>query len=558
MARKPDEGHKLTDKELTELEGRITSVYKQAADDMQDKVNAYFAAFQERDAEQKSLIGTTINGKEYTESEYKQWRLAQIGRGERYQDLQGKLAERYTKANETAVAYINDATPSIYSLNRNYAAYTIEQVTGDVGFTMWDESTVKRLIVEQPDIMPYYPKEKAINRGIDLDYGKRQITKQVTSGIMQGESIKQLSDRLQKNIPTMERSSAIRAARTAVTGAQNAGRMDSYEAAKGMGIKLKKEWLATLDNRTRHEHAALDGQQVDTDEPFEIDGYELMYPGDPDGEPEMIYNCRCTLIAAVEGVDTSDAQRRARNAETGENELISDMTYSEWAGWKQEQESGIIEQTEFVKAETNTSRALEANGVEYNTVRKHEKAYTDDEIIDMIAGGDKTTGSCASVALAYAGQKQGLNVLDFRGGESMKYFSSKLNKYNMFSELGVTSITVDSAKSNLTNGKRILKQLEEGKEYYLSVGMHAAIVRNNGDSLQYLELQSAYSNGWKDIADVERILKYRFGCSSSSRYVSKAAATDISQLQSDEFRTILGFINTNSGNQLKGASGSAK
>lgn len=48
-----------------------------------------------------------------------------------------------------ADAYTNDATPGLYSLNRNYAAYTIEKQVGrDVGFDLWDEQTVRRLIVE--------------------------------------------------------------------------------------------------------------------------------------------------------------------------------------------------------------------------------------------------------------------------------------------------------------------------------------------------------------------------------------------------------------------------
>ena len=46
---------------------------------------------------------------------------------------------------------------------------------------------------------------------------------------------------------SMNRASTIRTARTSVTAAQNAGRMDSYHSAEEMGIKLKKEWLATLD-----------------------------------------------------------------------------------------------------------------------------------------------------------------------------------------------------------------------------------------------------------------------------------------------------------------------
>lgn len=331
-----DLGHKLTDKELAKLERRIAKLYREAGEELQATIDAYFEQFQKRDEEMKALIGTVQNGKEWTEADYKQWRLNQIGRGERYQAMRDKVARRATDANAVAVSYTNDATPGIYSLNRNYSAYTIEQVAGNVGFDLWDEQTVKRLMVEQPDLMPYYPPKRALKRGIDLAYGKKQITASVTSSILQGKSIKHMADDLQKRITTMSRDSAIRTARTAVTGAQNAGRMDSYAAAEKMGIKLRREWVATLDNRTRHAHAMLDGQRADIDKPFKVDGYEIMFPGDTSAPGYLVYNCRCTLIAAVEGVDTSTAQRRARNADTGQTEVISDMSYSEWAGWKKD------------------------------------------------------------------------------------------------------------------------------------------------------------------------------------------------------------------------------
>lgn len=89
----------------------------------------------------------------------------------------------------------------------------------------------------------------------------------------------------------MNRSSALRTARTAITGAQNAGRQDSYIAAEKMGIKMKREWLATMDNRTRHAHAVLDGQRVGVNEPFKVDGYEIMFPGAlPGGYDELNYD----------------------------------------------------------------------------------------------------------------------------------------------------------------------------------------------------------------------------------------------------------------------------
>ena len=328
-----DLGHKLTDKELAALERRIAKLYREAGEELQATIDAYFEQFAKRDEKMKALIGTMQNGKEWTEADYKRWRLNQIGRGERYQAMRDKVAHRVTDANAVAVSYTNDATPGIYSLNHNYAAYTIEQVAGNVGFDLWDEQTVKRLMVEQPDLMPYYPPKRALKRGIDLAYGKKQITASVTSSILQGKSIKHMADDLQTRITTMSRDSAIRTARTAVTGAQNAGRMDSYAAAKKMGIKLKKEWLATLDARTRHSHAMIDGEQVAQDKKF---SNGCRFPGDPQGPPWEIYNCRCTLVAALDGIDTSSAQRRARNAATGQTEVISNMTYAEWAGWKKD------------------------------------------------------------------------------------------------------------------------------------------------------------------------------------------------------------------------------
>ena len=167
-----DEGHKRTEQQLAALEKRIAKVYREAGNELQKTVNEYFSQFIERDKHQRELW----EAGEITEEQYRQWRLAQIGRGKRFEALRDEMAKRYTDANEVAVSYVNDATPGVYSLNRNYAAYTIEQVSGDVGFTVLDEQTVKRLIVEKPDLMPYYPKKQAVRRGIDLAWGKKQIT----------------------------------------------------------------------------------------------------------------------------------------------------------------------------------------------------------------------------------------------------------------------------------------------------------------------------------------------------------------------------------------------
>ena len=335
----PDIGHERTDELLEQLERRIASIYRTASKEIQDKIDAYFESFAKRDAEMKALIGQEVNGKEWTEHDYKQWRLNQIGRGNRFETLRDQLAERMTKANTVAATYINDATPGVYALNRNYTAYTIETVGGNIGFTLWDESTVKRLLKDEPDLMPYYPQKRAVKRGIDLKWGKKQISSQITQSILQGETIKQMADRLQKNIPTMNRDSAIRAARTATTSAENAGRMDSYSSAEKMGIKVRKRWVATKDGRTRHSHRRLDGQTVDWDKTF---SNGCRYPGDPRGKPEEVYNCRCTLRTVEKpGIEAEPRKMRVRDPKTGKNVLINEMTYDEWERWVQSRQHDI-------------------------------------------------------------------------------------------------------------------------------------------------------------------------------------------------------------------------
>ena len=75
-------------------------------------------------------------------------------------------------------------------------------------------------------------------------------------------------------------------------------------------------------------HAALDGQTQDAAKPFESELGEIMFPGDPAANPANVYNCRCTLIADVEGVDTSDALRRDKWG------VLPDMTFAQWENHK--------------------------------------------------------------------------------------------------------------------------------------------------------------------------------------------------------------------------------
>ena len=571
---------KLTDKELEALEKRIAEVYKQAEKDLDKEVKEYFAKFKLRDKEMQALA----DAGEMTKEQYQQWRLTQIGRGQRFEALRDKVAERYTQANEVANAYVNDMTPSIYSLNRNYEAYTIEKAVGSCDFTMWDESTVRRLLVEQPNLMPYYPPGRALNRGIDLAYGKSQITKHVTSGIIRGLAPGKIASELMSNLTTMNRESAVRAARTGITAAQNAGRMDSYIAAEKMGITIRRKWVCTKDSRTRLAHGMADGQiVVGTEKPFKVGGELMMFPGDKSmgAHGWNIYNCRCTTrTVEKDGIEAEPREMRVRNPETGEWELVNEMTYSEWMEWKKSGQKPIANSgngatmnvdTSVIKTPKKSNDAnfnrllsgLNAYDVEYKPVERHTKKLTESEIISALSGGDMTRGSCASVGLAYIGQKQGWNVLDFRDGESRSRFSSSYFLHTMSQMNGMKTLKAQGA-SSMTVGNRLLKMCEVGKEYYLAVGRHAAIVRKNADGvLQYLELQSKNRSGWTNFDGNPRYtLKTRFGCTQASSasvdYDFMLDLEDSDFTSNDDFRTLLGFLNTEENAQRKGKDGTIK
>jgi uncharacterized protein with gpF-like domain len=108
-----------------------------------------------------------------------------------------------------------------------------------------------------------------------------------------------------------------------MTSAQNGGRQDAFIRAKDMGIEQEKQWLSTLDNRTRHTHRMLMDVTVPVDKPFKVEGYEIMFPADPSAEPEMVYNCRCTMVTNFKGFS-----KKITNYDISER--LGGMTFSEW------------------------------------------------------------------------------------------------------------------------------------------------------------------------------------------------------------------------------------
>lgn len=339
-----DEGRILTDEQLIELEKEIRRAYAAASVELMETIDAHFARFEKKDTEMRRLM----EAGQITEDQYLQWRLSYIGRGKRFEELRDKLAERVTRANELAVSYVNNRTPTIYTLNRNYAGYRVEKRTGFryQSFILLNEAAIRRLLMEKPDLMPNYPKKRALERGIDLAYGKKQITAAVTSGILQGKGVRRIAADLRTRLVNMSIDSAIRTARTAVTAAENGGRYDTFREAEELGIKGKYKWVSTLDARTRPAHQRADGQVRDADKPFVVDGEKLMFPGDKSlgASGWNLYNCRCSYVDVTdEKLDKGHRFRRAIDPKTGKSKIIEDKTYAEWIKEERERDPEALE-----------------------------------------------------------------------------------------------------------------------------------------------------------------------------------------------------------------------
>lgn len=326
-----DYGHRETDELLAEMEKRVGSIYKQASEEMREKLAKWYKDFERLDKQKAALVEKG----ELPKADYLAWRKRKMVESGRLKALVDTLTEDYVNSDKIAMQIVRGNLTDVYALNANYAAYKIEQDANvNLSWTLYDHSTVERLIREEPEILPL----PSVNVPLDERWNRKHLNIAITQGILQGESILHIGDRLQR-ILGMDRTAAIRSARTATTAAECAGRINTYKYAESLGIEMQQEWVATLDDRTRHEHRILDGQRVDIGEAFEVDGATIRYPGDTQAPGYLVYNCRCTLVSAVKGIDQSDAPRASK---------LGNMSYEEWkAGKKQESveysaKSGII------------------------------------------------------------------------------------------------------------------------------------------------------------------------------------------------------------------------
>lgn len=343
-----DEGIKKSDEELAELIVRLNQAYAQAAYELTVKFNKYMADFQRKDTQKQQDLAAGL----ISDDEYKRWRLGQILIGHRWQEMVDTMTADLVKVDQFAMAMVSDTSLNVFAVNHNYATFEVEQGSAlNTSYTLYNKDTVAYLVRKQPSLLPMprvdIPKDQVWNR--------QHLASAILQGVMQGESIGKIANRVQA-VADMDRKAALRNARTMVTCAQNAGRQAAYERGEKKGIHGVKMWVAAHDERVRASHAAIDGERVPVNEKF---SNGLMFPGDKNGAPAEVYNCRCAMVRRVGHVDLKAYVK---------NKPEEQMSYKEWNN--AHQDLPYVDETEKWKenAKNNQVKIKDATDVVFDGV----------------------------------------------------------------------------------------------------------------------------------------------------------------------------------------------
>lgn len=318
-----DYGTRRTDLALKRLEARLRTVYRQAEKDIAAKTEDYWKRHAARDEKYRQQVKDGKLSKE----DYEAWQRGQVFQGDAWTARKGEIQNVLYNADAAALQMINDGKVDAFAANANYMGYLMEHGENvNFGFSLYDGPTVTRLLKDDPQILP----KARVKKDKAYVWYNKLVNNCVLQGIIQGESIGEIAERIGKTTGERTRTAMLRNARTAYTGAQNAGRLEGMRQAEKLGVNVKKRWMATLDARTRDAHADLDGQVQDRNKPFKSPLGDIMFPGDPTAKPGLVYNCRCTITYVY---PEYPATMTRRDNESGE--VVGDMTYREWEAMKQ-------------------------------------------------------------------------------------------------------------------------------------------------------------------------------------------------------------------------------
>jgi hypothetical protein len=331
-----DKAHVLTDKEIEKMERHLSAIYSRAEKEVAAELEKYGKTVQNH----VDLLLKNINSAKTEEErrkaqhEYRVFWLVLVKRDKRLKKAQETVADILYKANTEAAQYINSQTANIYALNYNQIG---KGLSADL-----DGYDFKPVTVEDAEKYGKISKQE-VSKKRDNDWNKKNVLAAFAAGTLVYYSASKMMVSSAKRITRKNRDGANRQASDMATDAENKGRLDSMYRASDEGFKVKKIWIATLDNRTRETHIEYDGVG-----PVDLD-YEY-YPGlkkpkDPNCDNlAEVCNCRCRLIyntghkrsatRAARSGEVTGSYKKPQSFKNTTTEKVKNMTYKEWMKWR--------------------------------------------------------------------------------------------------------------------------------------------------------------------------------------------------------------------------------
>ena len=304
-----DKGHKFTDKEIERLENILKRHYGKTNKAVTQILSKYLKQYEDTIAEYEERVDSG----EMTEQQYEDAVYMLITTGNEWAQTEDQIVSEYVKADASAMEVVGASMITVYLYNALYKSGRMNSRASAKFSLDFEMPKIFRDKDNPFAIITDLLNGRAFRRMLpppnpdkmkDRLWHRIKLNSIVRQGIRKGKSINKIAEDLER-LTGMDIKAAFRAARTACTNAENSAKLDAMIAFRDKyGIDVKKMWYATLDGRTRTHHREIHGEIRELEEKF---SNNLLFPADPNGDPSEVYNCRCTMLEIIEGIDTSIA-----------------------------------------------------------------------------------------------------------------------------------------------------------------------------------------------------------------------------------------------------------
>ena len=267
----------------------------------------------------------------------------------------GRIDEILSDLSGKTTQSVTDYARDELQLGYNGVWYAIEGAENvQLDFGMLPERYINELVTKKVD---------GKNFSTRLYQYRKELADRTTTALLSAAANGEGYRKVAKQIGELTEANykqALRIARTEGGRVQSTAKQKAYEEAEAIGVELEKQWMSTLDKKTRSSHQSLDGQVVGVDDDFVSEnGHKAKGPRLFNVASEDI-NCRCTTITNVKGI--SPATRKDNESK----EIIKYTNYKEWAEAKgyskpEVKFKQVLEDVDFTKSRRSQAKQVLKN-----------------------------------------------------------------------------------------------------------------------------------------------------------------------------------------------------